>query len=83
MNETQPCPDCRYTFPGEPAASDGTCSECCGEGWVECTCSTCGDPHTADCEECGATGRCPRCNGSGQAPVTDAEREAAGQLRAL
>lgn len=60
---------------------EGKCPHCEGMGDRWCACPTCGNEHEEDCEDCGGDGKCMWCHGAGVVRITDAEREAAGQLR--
>ncbi len=77
VSDTKPCPDC---------GGDGLCENCIGFGSVRCECD-CGNRHDAPCDVCltpadsgKSDGKCATCSGTGRVPLTDADREQAGQL---
>lgn len=77
LDDTKPCRECD---------GSGRCDECMGDGVTGCECE-CGDIHDRRCEACDdwatseyGDGRCYLCHGTGRVPLTDADREAAGQL---
>lgn len=76
MRETRECPDCC-------GAGWLNCEDCLGCSYLPCRCE-CGDLHDRECETCHGTGAVTCfCGGSGVVTVSDAEREAAGQLNVL
>lgn len=74
MSDTKPCPNCN---------GKGECPTCLGTSDHECYCDECEIYARHGCATCDETGECWVCDGTGQLALTDADREAAWQLKAL